>query len=675
MRGILPKPILTTLIFALISSAFASNGRRTESLRIIVQFQRGTALDLRRANYNSVNGKIIETFSSINADLVIIQNGKRPATSSDEEEAHQICGLLLKDKQFVGCEPDRKLKIDNETVTSKRQKSLQDNTALSLVSKFESVHEGKCEVVLTRGLQDPQTGRKPGKDGTWHVSPLWGQHAIGADLAAEFVSSLLQSGKVGRVPIGNIDIIGAQAPSSPIAADAVSMDLLPFQKGESRHHGNQTSDLVDKPPFGVSPVVSWALLANLAIGDRSHEAWNSQLIKSLELASKTKARLVTASVGYFGSTPRQAIDNFVDSGKIFVQASGNDYPVKAWEGNAPHFGHILVGSVGPNGLSTPFSQEPAKIYAPSDGAQLSGPKETFGGTSGAAPLVSGSLSNALASLPGLTNEEAESLLRQTSLPSFGLPNAGIVNAYRLAVVAECLGSEWPKSRVALLKIPNSAFAHCFDQKQFAQSKLESANRMLFGGSGSCEDRRDGLKSLRASFLLDPTSQKARQIARLYKDLGFRGDSRWYETMAAAMGSDSDRRNHFLSLLKEPSLAVHRYFAGSTLEVSSRGAYAMTLASRLQESHEFVKLAQQEIARLANSNRANDRIEAVERAGFLGPYSIPFVFPALQKSDEFSNPRAAGPFFQRLTIADGVPNPWEPMLKAKLKGTEYERFLR
>lgn len=671
MHSISQKLIITTLTLALISSAFASNG----SLRIVVQFQQGTSLDSRRANYNSVNGKIIETFSSINADLVVIQKDKRSINRTDEEEAHRICGLLSRDKQFVDCEADRKLKFDSETVTGRSHRNTQENTSAYLVLKTQSAEDGTCEVVPTRGLQDPQTGRKPGKDGTWQVSPLWGQHAIGADLAADFASSLLRSGKVGRVPIGNIDIIGAQPPNSPLAPDVVKADLLLSQNNESRHHGNKTSDLVDRPPFGVSSVTTWALLANLAIGDRGHEAWNSQLIKSLELASKTKARLVTASIGYFGSAPRKAIDNFVDSGKLFVQASGNDYPVKAWGGPAPHFGHIVVGSVGPNGLSTPFSQEPAKIYAPSDGAQLSGPKETFGGTSGAAPLVSGSLSNALASLPGLTNEEAESLLRQTSLPSFGMPNAGIVNAYKLAVVADCLSSEWPKSRVALSKILDSTSTRCFDQKQLAQSKLESANRLLFEGSGSCEDRRDGLRALRASFLLEPTAQKARQVARLYKDLGFRGDSRWYETLAAALGSETDQRNHFLSLLKEPSLAVHRYFAGSTLEVSSRGAYAMTLASRLQESHEFVKLAQQEIARLANSTRPSDRIEAIERAGFLGPYSIPFVFPALQKSEEFSNPRAAGPFFQRLTIADGVPNPWEPILKTKLKGTEYERFLK
>ena len=102
---------------------------------------------------------------------------------------------------------------------------------------------------------------------------------------------------------------------------------------------------------------------------------------------------------------------------------------------------------------------------------------------------------------------------------------------------------------------------------------------------------------------------------------------------------------------------------------------MTLASRLPETHEFVKLAQADVARLASSANPADRLEAVERAGFLGPYAVPFVFPALEKSREFSNRRAAGPFFNRLTIADGVPNPWEPILRERLKNTPFADYLK
>jgi hypothetical protein len=653
----------------LILPVMASAGSDVDHLRLIVGFKNGSTTKERQAKYAAENGEIVETFLSIGADLVVLQDKKNESEAENAASAKQICDRFLSLKTFVSCEPDRRLKFNAESVTCRDCNK--SHRTVSKASTSETV-SAKCEVEPVAGLIDPQKGRDSGKDGKWNVSPLWGQHAIGADLAADFTSAQFQTGKIQRVPIGNIDIIAANLPNSPISADATKIDLAPEQKPGWRPHGNVTSDLVDKPPFGVSPVVTWAFLANLASGERSLTGWNSRLIKSLELASKSKARLITASVGYFGSSPRSSVDHFVSSGKIFVQSAGNDYPVKAWGGAAPIAGHIIVGSVGPNGLPTPFSQEPVKVYAPSDGAQVSGPNETFGGTSGATPLVSGSLTNALASLPGLTNEEAETLLERTSLPGFATETPGIVNAYRLAVVADCLGAEWPKSRATLLKTGANS-QKCFDQSKLAQEKLESANRLLFSGSG-CEAKRDGLRSLRASYLLLPTAQKARQISRIYKELGFKGDARWYETMAASLGTAAEQRKLFQSLMREPSLAVHRYFAGSTVGASSRGAYAMSLASRLPESHEFVKLAQADIARLANSENPADRIEAVERAGFLGPFSVPAILPALEKSEDYGNPIAAGPFFGRLTAADGVPNPWEPLLRERLKGTPFTKFL-
>lgn len=623
-----------------------------------------------------MNGKIVETYSSIGADLVVIKKTENLAPSLHTSEAVRLCAQILKRKMFVSCEPDRRLIMNSETVMAKPSaaKSTSEKSGQVLPAGMSSdTATEKCEVVPQAGLQDPQTGRTPGKDGTWKVSPLWAQHAIGADLASEFTLARFHSGKIQRVPIGNIDKLDTRMPTSPIDSDAARLDLLPYEKDQPPKHGSQTTDLVDKPPFGVSPVVSWSLLANLSVEDGKTDVWNSRLIKSLEVASKSKARLVTASVGFFGSAPRVAINRFVETGKIFVHSSGNDYPVPTFGGISPQGGHILVGSVGPNGLPSPFSQEPTKIYAPSDGALLSGPTENFGQTSGATPLVSGSLANALASLPGLTNEEAETILYRTSLSGFAVPTPGVVNAYRLAVVASCLGDDWPASRASLSSA--EAKPHpCFDQSKTAKVKLEAANRLLFEGE-ECENKRDGLKLLRASYLLDPTAHKARQLAQIYKDLGFQGDARWYETRSATSGSASDQRRHFQALLKEPSLSAHRYFGGSNPAVKSRGAYAMTFASRLPESHEFVKIAQADVARLAESSRPEDQLEAIERAGFLGPHAIPFVLPALQKNRDFDNPRSAGVFFDHLCAADGGPNPWHPILREKLKGTGFEHFLR
>lgn len=655
MRKISASVFIVSCATSIWIAPFACNAADS-TLRLIVRFQKGASRATRGQAYANINGELIETFPAIESDLVELL--RKSSDANTDIETRALCDHLLTVKIIVACERDRKLKLESETVTAV--------PCRNCISTAESgkLHESACEVVPARGLGNPAENREAGLDGKWQVSPLWGQHAIGADLASEMSAAALNSGKIKRVPIGNVDLIGTFKPNSPIDPDAVKFNV-PSQ-GNQRIHGDQTSDLVDKPPFGVTPVATWSFVGNVPSSAGGRDNWNSALIRTLGAAETSKAKLFTCSLGYSGKAPRAAIDHLVDSNRIFIQAAGNDYPVAAWEGAAPRKGHILVGSVGPNGIPTPFSQEPVKIYAPSDGIQLSGPNEKFGGTSGAAPLVSGALTNALAFLPDLANEEAEALLERTSLPGFATPTPGILNAYRLAVVASCLSAEWPKSRSQI-----SGTGPCFDQTKLAKEKLSAANALL--NYSNCESKRDGLKLLRASYLLEPTIGKAQQLARLYSEFDFRGDASWYETAAAGLGSDSDHRQHYLKLLNEPSLGQHRYSAGATLSAMSRGAYALSLASRLPEDHQFVKLARQTIRRLVDSGIAEDKVEAARRASFLGPASIPDILPVVKLGAEWSDPLSDQSVFGMMTIADGVPNPWAPIVKQKLKGTKFKKF--
>ncbi|MGE3975591.1 MAG: S8 family serine peptidase [Bdellovibrionales bacterium] len=508
----------------------------------------------------------------------------------------------------------------------------------------------------------------------WKVSPLWGQQVIGADLAADFVSQRLQSGQASRVSTGNVDVISDRTPTSPVQTNAIKLDLLPA--GDYPQHGDQTASLVSNPPFGVSPAVSWSALVNLETRQndisKAKEAWNSNFISGLEAIDRTQTRLVTASIAYYGLSPRDAIDSFVDRGKMFIQAAGNDYPVPSFRGSAPHVGHIIVGSVGPNGIQTPYSREPTKIYAPSDDIQLSGPNDRFGGTSGAAPLVTGSIVNALAILPNLSNSEIEDLLARTSLPSFSQAigyGPGLLNSYRMVVVAACLAD---KSSTQKETFTNLKDVTCFDQSIKAQEFRKDADRLL--KNMSCVSQRDGLKALRASFLLQPSRDTALKLAEIYERLGFPGDARWYHAAAATLGTPEEQLRHFDKLLSEPSLVNYSYFGFGIERVKSRGFHALSLASRMPSNSPYVQITLDRIASLARSNNLSDQEQALDQAMIVGPRALPAIARLIVDSDDDQTPRSAWNIIGRLMSYEDVQHSWYHETIAFLRGSPFERYL-
>lgn len=656
------------------------NSSRRQETRLIIQFDREFSNSVRVKMHRLRGGQLRKHFTSINADLVAFD---RPASSalesSDEKFAQRVCRDYLNLSGVKFCEPDRKLKFPVAAQVCSPSASAVADISSSATKLLASASEQFCEVIPKRGLSPAQKADRPGLDGKWNVSPLWGQQAIGADLATELVERSLTEDAASRVPTGNMDVISDRIPFAPVQPNALKMNLLTNEP--QRTHGDSTADLVAHPPFGSSPAVTWSAIVNLSArqqgGNRS-EAWDSNLIEGLEATQKTSTRLVTASIGYFSASPRAAIDHFVDSGRMFVQASGNDYPVPSWSGETPHSGHIVVGSVGPNSLPSPFSQEPVKIYAPSDGAQLSGPNETFGGTSGATPLVTGSIVNALAFVPDLTNQEIESLLERTSLPTLTRGQSekgpGIVNSYRMAVVANCLATQDPDHvQRSSLKSESAANSRgCFDQSKESYELRIKAERLL--QQSDCVSQREGLNALRASFLLTPTRATALKLAALYEKHGYPGDARWYHTQAAALGTPQERLKHFENLLSEPSLTDHRYFAGAFLDEKSKGFYALSLASRLPKDHEFVQSALNHISKMFRSKDPEMPNQAIKQAMIMGPRALPLISNLLEETDDAAAPRSASKLISKLTIEDGVWHPWIDETKAFFKGSRFEKYL-
>lgn len=648
----------------------ARTSKSAKVLRLIVSYKYSLTPAERKKIHQPFGGKLRKHFSSINSDLVVFDLDKNAASENSMEH---LCELYLRQASVRSCEPDRKIKFPFQEVCNPTY-STNSNVAAAIPQIVQQTLDKHCEVVPSQGLTSAQAPDRQGLDGMWKVSPLWGQQVVGADLAAEFVSKRLQSGAASRVLTGNMDIISDRTPASPVHPDAIKLDLIPA--GDRPLHGDQTADLVGSPLFGVSPAVSWSAIVNLAArqdNGNAHEAWNSNLIAGLEAIGRTQTRLVTASIGYYGASPRAAIDSFVGRGRMFIKSSGNDYPVASWSGSAPHVGHIIVGSVGPNGIQTPFSQEPAKIYAPADGSQLSGSNDRFGGTSGATPLVTGSIVNALAIHPHLSNSAIEDLLSRTSLPSFSQKalgyGPGLLNSYRMAVVAACLvDASANQSQTSI----NPADGTCFDQGPKARDFRNEADRLL--RSSSCVNQRDGLKALRASFLLQPSRDTALRIAEIYERLGFPGDARWYRTAAATLGTTEQQHRHFDDLLSEPSLTNHRYFAGSTVGEKSRGFYALSLASRIPSNSPYVQTTLERISSLARSSDSSNQERAIQQALIVGPRALPAISNLLIDSDDYQNPRSAKRVISKLTMYDGVRHSWIDETRVFFRGTPFEKHL-
>lgn len=202
---------------------------------------------------------------------------------------------------------------------------------------------------------------------------------------------------------------------------------------------------------------------------------------------------------------------------ILVWATGNSgsHPTMEFS-SAPNV--IGVGSVGPLGVVSHFSQEGpgTHILAPGENPILStydGNHREFGGTSGAAPIVTGALTNVLSVLGELKDVEARRLLEKTAIPtapSWQSPRrngAGVLNALKLVQVAIRLKARgWPREREKLLED-----ASVYDFSRIANGEDDSdILKLLTEGkqalrSGVCARQREGLQKVQSAFLLSAGS--------------------------------------------------------------------------------------------------------------------------------------------------------------------------
>ena len=458
----------------------------------------------------------------------------------------------------------------------------------------------------------------------WQTSPLWGQEIIGSDLATDFLSMHPQKSNV-RVAI--VDIFGPLEARSPTAKNASEL-LGPITS--ERSHGNQVMDLIEDPMFGGSSQVTWTQFSSA-----------DQLMR----LSDSQAQIVNISMGDFSVDISEhqydEVARFVQSGKTVVKSAGNAFPENSRYDDIP--GLIRVGAMEPNGLVSPYSQNGATVMVPASGI-FNSAKETFGGTSAAAPLTTASLINVMAYLPAISSDEINKLIERTSIPTFEAKLTGnkknMLNSYKMVRIAECL-SHFSTTNLND-DLVNGRPRKCFDFS--ADSKKAKVDGELKIRAGSCELLEKGIKKLREAFLLDPSDILAKDLAAAYRKAGYETNALFFESLTS---SKAAQHQYVLRVSSDLTERESPYFAFSSFyRIESLPLIAT--ASRLPPDNWIKKQVASEIESKAKSNSKEQKMKAATQAAAFGPSGLSILKSLLSDMDRDVS-KAAAKGFRALTM--------------------------
>ena len=211
---------------------------------------------------------------------------------------------------------------------------------------------------------------------------------------------------------------------------------------------------------------------------------------------------------------------------IFVMGSGNDYDPLQVEYSRSLLSYlkeekkaIIVGSGSTFGGVSQFSQEQVSILAPSDyylTSTLRGERNSFGGTSGATPLVSGTLIGFIL-LSGyyLNVEEAITLLQKTAIPvlpslsPFKENGSGLLNSYKIIRIAKRLKEE------------------CSSDKDCFSEKIMNDEIYHF----ECEPEDNSREN---AFLCEREDWRWEELSNFFEEQGFSINALHYKAVALAV---------------------------------------------------------------------------------------------------------------------------------------------
>ena len=435
---------------------------------------------------------------------------------------------------------------------------------------------------LAQGLPSLWDGREGGdlQTGKWgRMTPFWGQEAIGAPEAHRFMAAMAEGGfpflytKVAMV--NEFASLGAS-----FLQARVGESLLGYLRGEkprieeqlkakgeewaspeygylvgtlyarqtgadNNYHASAVTNLIAAPPpVGVSlyGVISSEIHQRpdtgdlVVMGDNAPDIANVTSIIDLKKTAKYKDLKQARSYERMIWMSNLAVDA-AEERTIYVVAAGNDFPHQMYGGEeVAEF--INVASCTPVGCISHFSQ-PSKyvtIAAPSDN-HIQTQKEradgfsTFGGTSGATPLVTGALADVISILPyKLTQADLKHMLQKTATTTTidaSDGGAGVLNYYKLIRAAERIRRESNSSAAAVKKLLYED--HIYDFTAAAKAKKEQAIRAT--------DFATRFLRLREVFFLSDADMEVRSmLADMYRQHGYKAQALFYDNPEVSVDS-------------------------------------------------------------------------------------------------------------------------------------------
>ena len=368
----------------------------------------------------------------------------------------------------------------------------------------------------------------------WESSLLnvfWAQEAIGTPEARLLIKEMQRDGfKFFSTRLGILDVgfderkTGHPRFTSELNQQLKSIPIvLPFR---ARKHGTRTlSVIIGQEPAGVSSLGEVDLI--LA---RTSDMWkelDTGRIPDVVNSSSTYRRKYTKDL--------LRLDKQVMEKTIWVNSVGNRFPKPIADHTREIGGEaILVGSADPGGFPSTFSStsEHVTVLAPSDyvqrGIDAKGKIVKYGGTSGAAPMVTGVLADVKSILPSLTRDEAAYMLQQTAtrttINNISTVNgAGMLNHYKMLRVAQRLHkANFADNRHRLYR------DRMYDFSDEASQLTNEAKLLLASTHGLATNNTKAFKKLRKAFFLDSANEEARTLlADIYQQHGHVASAEFY----------------------------------------------------------------------------------------------------------------------------------------------------
>ena len=348
-------------------------------------------------------------------------------------------------------------------------------------------------------------------------------------------------------------------------------------------HGNLVKNLIsDKGPHAVLPKLKRKTMSLI------RTVYPENYVETAIEMKTNPPSFINNSMGWGESRAIYEALQSLSPPSVAVIAAGNEFPDKlerVQSQASKGFDAVLVGSFSPKGFVSDFSQSGGEIHilAPSDeyiSSAIKGESEQFGGTSGAAPLVTGGLSG-FEWLSGYhpSPKESKRLLEKTAIPTLHSHEkppqngVGLLNAYKLGMVGKRLKEKCAdKGPSCFQREMENPKTYQFEVDGELKDEIKGAfsecslNEEKTGTSESatCEGKKKAFKKLRQAVLLNPNRKDLWEtLSCVYKEGGFSVNGEALDRIALAVDSEEVILNSLQALSKkdETTLGVLRVING------------------------------------------------------------------------------------------------------------------